>query len=274
MTDYQISKQVACHVCCVSRSAYYYQPIKKAEDATIQYLLKQMAQVHPRWGFRKMLHKLKQQGYGWNHKRIHRIYTELGLNIRIKPKKRIPSREAVFLFQPIQPNVCWSLDFMSDVLRDGTKFRTLNVLDDYNREALLIAAGYSLPASRVTNYLDEVALARGYPDMCRVDNGPEFLSNHFKEWAKRHGILIHYIQPGKPSQNAFIERFNRTYREEILDSYLFDSLREVKQITQQWVVQYNQERPHESLNNLSPVDFFNVRHSKLLNTHYELNSKL
>lgn len=265
VTDYQVSKQVACKITSVSRSVYYYKSIKKAEDEVIIELLKQFAQAHPRWGFRKMLAKLKHQGYSWNHKRVHRIYVELGLNIRVKPKKRIPSREAVFLFQPIKPNVCWSMDFMSDVLCCGAKFRTLNVIDDYNREALLIAAHHSLPAQRVTHYLDEIALTRGYPDIIRVDNGPEFLSKHFNEWAKKHQLLIHYIQPGNPAQNGFIERFNRTYREDILDSYLFDSLREVRQITQQWMLNYSQERPHESLNNLSPRDFFNARQIKLLN---------
>ena len=270
ITHYQVSKQVACKIARVSRSVYYYKSIKKAEDEVIIRLLKQLTQAHPRWGFRKMLAKLKHQGYGWNHKRVHRIYVELGLNIRIKPKKRIPSREAVFLFQPIKPNVCWSIDFMSDVLRYGDKFRTLNVIDDYNREALLIAANHSLPAQRVTDYLDEVALTRGYPDMIRVDNGPEFLSKHFKEWATKHQLLIHYIQPGKPAQNGFIERFNRTYREDILDSYLFDSLTEVRQITQQWMINYNQERPHESLNNLSPIAFSYARQIKLLNYCDEL----
>ena len=133
-----------------------------------------------------------------------------------------------------------------------------------------MVANHSLPAQRVTHYLDEIALTRGYPDMIRVDNGPEFLSKHFNKWAKKHQILIHHIQPGKPAQNGFIERFNRTYREDILDSYLFDSLTEVKQITQQWMINYNQERPHESLNNLSPLDFSHARKVELLNCCDEL----
>ena len=174
-----MSKQVACKITGVSRSVYYYKSIKKVKDEAIIRLLKQLAQAHPRWGFRKMLAKLKHQGYEWNHKRVDRIYVELGLNIRIKPKKRIPSREAVFLFQPIESNVYWSMDFMSDVLRCGTKFRTLNVSDDYNREALLMVANHSLPAQRVTYYLDEIALTRGYPDMIRVDNVLTLKSDSF-----------------------------------------------------------------------------------------------
>lgn len=255
---------MACKICSISHSAYYYSSIKKAEDEDIRSALKQLAQVHPGWGFKKMMSKLKQQGHGWNHKRVHRVYVELGLNIRVKPKKRLPSREAVFLFQPIKSNVCWSMDFMSDALRWGRKFRTLNVIGDYNREALLIGVSHSLPAQRVTQYLDQMALKRGYPEMIRVDNGPEFLSNHFNKWAEAHHILIHYIQPGKPAQNGFIERFNRTYREEVLDSYLFDSLQEVKQVTQLWMAKYNQERPHESLGDQSPLDFANARKSRAL----------
>lgn len=264
VANYQVSINLACKICSISQSAYYYLSIKKAEDEDIASALKQLAQAHPRWGFKKMMSKLKQERHDWNHKRVHRIYVELGLNIRVRPKKRIPSREAVFLFQPIKPNICWSMDFMSDALRWGNKFRTLNVIDDYNREALLIAASHSLPAQRVTQCLDQVALKRGYPEMIRVDNGPEFLSNHFKKWAESHQILIYYIQPGKPAQNAFIERFNRTCREEVLDSYLFDSLQEVKQITQRWMVNYNQERPHESLGDQSPIDFANARKSSAL----------
>lgn len=261
---------MACKICSMSQSAYYYKPIKRLEDEDIICLLKQIAHEHPRWGFNKMMSTIKQQGYSWNHKRVHRIYVELGLNMRIKPKKRIPSREAVFLFQPIKPNVCWSMDFMSDALRFGNKFRTLNVIDDYNREALMITASQSLPAQRVTDYLDVIALTRGYPEMIRVDNGPEFLSCHFKKWAQAHHILIHYIQPGKPAQNAYIERFNRTYREEILDMYLFDNLQEVKVITRQWIAKYNQERPHESLGDQSPIHFAEARNIKSLinNSHF------
>ena len=148
---------------------------------------------------------------------------------------------------------------MTDVLQSGQKFRTLNVIDDYNREVLLIAPSYSLPSRRVTQLLDQVADERGYPDMIRCDNGPEYASSEFKAWAEERGILIHFIQPGKPAQNGFIERFNRTYREDILDMYLFESLGEVNQLTKRWMQSYNEERPHESLGNVAPVDFARAR---------------
>lgn len=218
-------------------------------------MLKELAEAHLRWGFDKMMTKIKELNCGWNHKRVYRIYCELKLNLRKKPKKRIPKGKAVSLVQPIRPNICWSIDFMSDALTSGLKFRTFNVIDDYNREALDIEIGFSIPAEKVTLRLDIIAMARGYPEMIRVDNGPEFTSSWFKEWAQNRGILLHFIQPGKPAQNGFIERFNRTFRDDILDMYLFDNLDEVRRVTTSWINFYNNDRPHESINNQAPKDF-------------------
>ena len=207
--------------------------------------------------------KAKADKKPWNHKRMYRVYCELKLNLRIKPRKRIPKGEAKMLIQPIAFNICWSMDFMTDVLSCGRKFRTFNVIDDYNREGICVAASFALPAKKVTLLLDEVAVKRGYPEMIRVDNGPEFRSEIFKTWASKHHILIQYIQPGKPAQNGLIERFNRTYREDILDMNLFDNLREVRLITQEWLNTYNGERPHESLAGLPPVQFAKQRENLL-----------
>jgi putative transposase len=239
----------------ISKTAYYYKPKHSAQDKEIAAYLCALAEKHKRWGFDKMMLKIKNEKLGWNHKRAHRIYCENKLNIRVKPRKRIPSGEAKTLVQPLEPNVCWSMDFMSDALSGGRRIRTLNVIDDYNREGLLIRASYSISSRRVIEFLEQLALTRGYPDVIRVDNGPEFRSSVFKEWASRQGILIHYIQPGKPAQNAFIERFNRTYRTEILDMNIFNSLREVAEITEAWLKLYNEERPHESLAGFAPSQF-------------------
>lgn len=257
-TDYKIGIRMASRICGISPSAYYYQPIKKADDEAIKELLRQLAAEYPRWGFDKMMGKIKRQ-YPWNHKRVYRIYCELGLNIRIKPRKRIPCGEMKALSQPLQRNYCWSMDFMTDALSDGRAFRTLNILDDFNREALLIEPRHSFPATQVIRQIDQLAVERGYPEMIRVDNGPEFSSAVFKTWAKNLGILIHYIQPGKSAQNGFIERFNRTYREDILDMNVFRGIWEVKEITRRWMQIYNSERPHESLGNLTPVAFARAR---------------
>jgi len=247
----------------VSKTAYYYKPKKRNADEEIKAHLQQLADAHKRWGFDKMMMKLKMDGKHWNHKRVYRIYCELGLNLRIKPRKRIPKGDAKALVQPLELNQCWSVDFMSDALSCGHRFRTFNVIDDYNRECLLVAPSLSLPAVRVTQLLDEVAAERGYPDVIRTDHGPEFESHEFKSWAKKRGVLIHFIQPGKPAQNGFVERFNRTYREDVLDMNLFSTLREVKVITQEWLTSYNTQRPHESLAGLPPVQFAEMRKKQL-----------
>ena len=250
---------MACDLMSISKTAYYYKPKKRAGDAKIVEYLQKLAQSHRRWGFEKMRDKAKIDGEPWNHKRIYRIYCELGLNIRVKPRKRIPKGEAKMLIQPIRANVCWSMDFMSDALMDGSKFRTFNVIDDYNREALMVYPSFSLPAIRVTRLLEQIALTKGYPDIIRVDNGTEFRSSTFRDWTEKHKILIHYTQPGKPAQNGFIERFNRTYREDILDMNLFSSIGEVAVVTKRWLTMYNKERPHQALGGKTPLGFAQQR---------------
>lgn len=262
---HKLSVNKSCQLLQISKTAYYYEPKKQAADLKIETYLRSLAEKHKRWGFDKMMLKIKADKHRWNHKRVHRIYCELGLNIRIKPRKRIPKGEAKSLLQTIRPNLCWSMDFMSDALLNGRKFRMFNVIDDYNREALMVEPSYSLPANKVTQLLDLIASERGYPEMIRVDNGTEFTSGVFKDWAKSHDILVHYIQPGKPAQNGFIERFNRTFREEVLDMNWFIQLKEVKEISRKWRFIYNQERPHESLAGLAPVVFAKQRKDKLDN---------
>lgn len=140
----------------------------------------------------------------------------------------------------------------------GRRFRTFNVVDDFNREALVIETDLSLPAPRVIRVLERVSLFRGYPRKLRVDNGPEFISLALADWAEENNVMLDLIQPGKPTQNSYIERFNRTYRDELLDLYLFRTLREVRQMTEEWMVRYNNERPHDSLNDMTPAEFLQV----------------
>ena len=251
---HQISERRACRLVNLSRNGYRYVK-KKANNNEIKAKLTQLAKDHHRWGFRKMAAYLRKQGNVWNHKKVYRIYCEIELNIRVKPKKRLPARDPKPLIQPETVNACWSLDFMSDSLENGCPFRTFNVLDDFNREGLWIEIDTSLPATRVTKVLDIVASERGYPSQVRVDNGPEFVSHQMAGWASRHAVRIHYIQPSKPAQNGFVERFNRTYREDVLDAYLFHSLDEVRRITFEWLEEYNSIRPHASLGNLTPYEF-------------------
>jgi len=238
----------------LSRSAYRYQA-KKTDDHEIEQELQDLAEHQPRWGYGKMIDYLRHQGYIWNHKRIYRVYCEMGLNLHRKPKKRLPARTAQALVMPEQPNQTWSLDFMSDSLSNGRTFRTLNVIDDFNREALWIEVDTSLPAEHVVQVLERLLLERVAPQQIRMDNGPELISKRLENWAKEKHIELIHIQPGKPAQNAYIERFNRTFREDVLDAYLFDDLQEVRTITEHWLEDYNSIRPHEALQGLSPRQY-------------------
>ena len=228
--EYGISQRRACRIVGLSSSLCYYQP-RRVADSEIAGKLREKADDQPRWGFRKLYHALRNAGYGWNHKRMHRVYRMLKLHLRVKRGKRLPRRNPLPLAQTGQYNECWSVDFMSDSLLTGRRFRTLNVIDDFNREGLGIEVDTSLPAVRVTKVLDRIAEQRGYPERIRVDNGPEFTSAAFHHWAQEHQVHLDFIQPGRPAQNAYIERFNRTFREEVLDYYLFSSLAEVRGIT-------------------------------------------
>lgn len=259
MTSYVIQKhgmseRQACKIMGMSRSVYRYQG-KKEDDQEIEKELLELAARKPRWGLRKMVDYLKNHQHSWNHKRIRRIYCGLSLNLRVKPKKRLPKRTPQPLIQPEYANKSWSLDFMSDSLASGRAFRTLNILDDFNREALWIEADTSLPAERVIRVLEMLISWRGCPRQIRTDNGPEFISHRLATWAKERNIRITHIQPGKPAQNAYIERFNRTFREDVLDAYLFSSLREVREIAERWLEEYNAIRPHEALKGMSPYQY-------------------
>ena len=219
----------------------------------IKEFLLEKSRNNPTYGFKTLFGMFRNEGYPFNHKRVRRMYCDLKLNLKCKPKKRLAPRTAKVLVVPNKPNEVWSLDYMSDALSYGRRFRTANVVDDYRRECLGIKIQFSLPSSSITQWLDKIAKERGYPEKIRVDNGPENIAKHFKKWALKNNIEILYIQPGKPAQNAYIERFNRTYREAILDQYQFDDLQEVRKLTAEWISHYNHERPHQALGMQPPI---------------------
>jgi putative transposase len=220
-----VSIALACRAFGVSETCYRYSPKLKDENDVIADLLTGLTDARKTWGFGLcFLHLHNVKGHPWNHKRVYRIYCELELNLRIKPRKRLKRDKPDALAVPEAPNMTWSMDFMADRLGDGRAFRLLNVLDDFNREGLGIEVDFSLPAERVIRSLDRIIEWRGKPSTIRVDNGPEYISEKLMKWATKHGVTIQHIQPGQPQQNAYIERYNRTVRHEWLDQYIIESI--------------------------------------------------
>ena len=269
--EHSLNIRQAC--CCASleRSSFYYQP-KRQEDTKLIDCLNELSEKHPSYGFNKMFHSLRNQGHAWNHKKVYRVYKKLGLNLLRKRRRRLASRERQNLEVPSEYNEVWSMDFMSDALFNSRRFRTLNIIDDHNREAIWIEIGLSIGAIHMTDLLEWIIKERGKPKAIRTDNGPEFTSGVFTNWCHKHRIEIRYIQPGKPVQNAFIERFNRSYRTEVLDARIFNNLVEVREITSEWLEHYNNDRPHESLENLSPNQYLlKKENSPKLNSNTEFS---
>ena len=203
-----------------------------------------MTTTHRRWGFKLcFLYLPNVKGFSWNHKRVYRIYRALELNLRIKPKRRIRRDKPDVLSVPAAVNQVWSMDFISDSLNDGRSVRTFNLIEDYNRECLAINVDLSMPAPRVIRALEQVIEWRGKPSALSCDNGPEYISGTLMSWANQHRITLLYIQPGKPTQNAYVERFNRTARHEWLDRHRFDSVEQAQQLATQWEWQYTTSGP-------------------------------
>lgn len=245
----------ACKLLSLPRSQFYYRTTK--DDAEVIQALQDLAFAHPSYGFRKLFAYIRRSGKRWNHKKVYRVYRLLKLNKRRKGKRRLPARVKQPLIQQTMVNSSWSMDFMSDSMVGNRKFRTLNIMDDCSREALAIEVDTCLSAKRVIRTLERVIEQRGKPTTIRTDNGPEFTSKDLELWAIEKVITIQFIQPGKPMQNGYIERFNRLYREAVLDAYLFFDLYQVKQLTEEWMIEYNERRPHEALNNLTPMEWSN-----------------
>ena len=243
----------ACSTMNVSRSMWYYRSLK--DDALVEDKLRQLAEALPTRGFGVYFGRIRAEGLMWNHKRVKRVYCKLGLNIRRKTKRRLPTRDKQPLGVPEQTNATWSMDFMHDSLESGRTFRTLNGIDDCNRECLAVEVDTSLPGERVVRTLENIIAWRGKPIQLRSDNGPEFISDAVKKFCSANGIEHRFIQPGRPQQNGFIERFNRTYREDVLDAYIFESLEQVRTVTAQWHNDYNENHPHQSLNGKSPIQY-------------------
>lgn len=238
----------------LSKSVFYYSGLEK-DDTAIEQALKEKALAHSEEGFWKAYERLRAEGHTWNHKRVFRVYQKLGLSLRRKVKKRLPARVKEPLEVPKQLNQSWSIDFVTDVLDNKKRFRAFTVIDDYNREALHVEIDFSLPANRIVWVLNHLINRRSKPLKIRMDNGPEFIAKLTQHWSEMHQIEFKYIQPGKPTQNAFIERFNGSYRRGVLDKYIFENINQVREQTMIWLDDYNNIRPHKALGNMAPVPY-------------------
>jgi len=257
-----LSVRQACKMFNLSSSVYRYQAKRSDEDAYYCQILTKLAEQQPSWGFWKMYSRLRIDGHTINHKRLYRIYGMAKLSMGRKTRKRIPTRIKQPLVQPLCPNLTWSMDFMRDSLFQGKPFRAFNVIDDFNREALNITIAKSITSERVIMELEQLIVWRGKPQCLRVDNGPEFIAHALEEWSKEEQIELRHIEKGSPSQNGYVERFNRTFREDILDPNIFITAGQAQVKANDWMWTYNNFRPHESLNNLPPTTFM-LKYGKL-----------
>ena len=232
---------------------WYYQ--SKKDDSEVIDKLCELAEAYPTRGFDEYYYKIRREGLIWNRKRVLRIYRAMKLKLRRRHKKRLVKRIKLPLEVPTSLNECWSMDFMSDGLTDGRKVRVFNVIDDCNREALAIDVGLTYPARAVIETLEQLKEEIGTPKYIRCDNGPEFISKIFMNWCEKNFIEIKYTQPGKPMQNGYIERFNRFFREDILDAFYFNDIYQLQKLSTNWMNDYNYNHPHKSLGNISPIEF-------------------
>jgi putative transposase len=268
---HNLSERRACRLVHISRSVNSYRPrsnqharnfMLSAQDkpSRLRHRLKELAGRHKRYGYRMLAAKLRQEGFRVNHKVIERIYREERLALRRRPRKRFAknmAREGAWC--PVLADQRWSLDFTEDGLANGVKFRTCNLKDDCTRESPAIDVALSIPGTRVVEMLERVARERGYPDILVVDNGPELRGRALDSWAADHGVELYFIDPGKPTQNAYIESFNGRLREECLNLNWFTSLEEARAIIEDWRVDYNERRPHSSLRYRTPAEFAAAR---------------
>jgi len=250
-----ISERRACKLIELDRMTYRYMG-KERDDLKVRERIKILANEHRRYGTPRLCVLLKREGFQDNHKRIERIYREEGLQVvRRKRKRTCRSKRVRTIEVPNGPNERWSMDFIHDCMAGGRRFRCLTIVDDFTREAVHIEVGVSLSGQRVTRVLDYLAWARGLPEEIVLDNGPEFASLVMDEWAHRNNVSLDFIQPGKPTQNAFIESFNGKFRDECLNEHWFVNLSDAKEKIENWRCQYNTFRPHRSLGNLTPEEF-------------------
>ena len=252
--EHEVSQRRACAVLGVDRSSVRYRSVRP-DDADLRRAMKAVAAERRRFGYRRVHVMLERQGWQVNQKKLRRLYCEEKLQVRKRGgrKRALGTRRPMLV--PERPDERWSLDFVSDAFTDGRRFRVLAIVDDFSRECLALVADTSLSGLRVTRELTAIMARRGRPKTIVSDNGTELTSTAVLRWCQETRIDWHYIAPGKPTQNAFVESFNGSFRDELLNETLFTSLAEARATITAWMEDYNRNRPHSSLGNLTPREF-------------------
>ena len=252
----QLSERRACRAVGVSRASIRYKS-QRQEPTELVNEIRAVAKERPRFGYRGIYRVLRRRGRQVNHKRVYRLYRNEGLHIRIRRRRRYAASPREGVAKPTRPGQRWSMDFVSDHLANGRRLRVLTVIDEFSRRSPGILVEFSITAERLTRFLDEVATTTGYglPECISIDHGPEFISNALDQWASERGVRLHFIRPGKPVDNAFVESFNGRLRDECLNGHWFTSLQDAKKLVAEWWIDYNEERPHSALGGLTPMEY-------------------
>lgn len=250
---YEIPKKRACRLLELEVSTFYYQS-RRPDDGALRLRLKELAAIRVRFGYKRLHTLLKREGWEVNQKKVYRLYTEEGLTVRTKKRKKIASRARNPLKRASRTNEQWSMDFVHDRFETGKTLRVLGVVDNFSRECLMLEAGKSMNGERVAACLERVAGRRGYPRSIRVDNGSEFYSKAMDRWAYLRGVQLEFIRPGRPVENAYAESFNSRLRDECLNVHLFFDVEDAQRKLDEWRDDYNYVRPHGSLGNRTPVE--------------------
>jgi putative transposase len=253
-SETKISERRACILVGMNRLTFRYQP-QIRDDATLRERMRELAKRWKRFGYRRLGVMLEREAIVANHKKLYRIYTEEGLKVRSKRKKGRSEVRSTPMLVPTHPNERWSMDFMTDCMATGRRLRTLTIVDDFTRECPAIEVDTSLTGARVVRVLEKLAVTRGLPETIVTDNGPEFIGKALDTWANKAGVKLHFIDPGKPTQNCYIESFNGKFRDECLNLNWFSDLADAKKTIEEWRVEYNEIRPHSSLKNATPRAF-------------------
>ena len=272
--QFQLSERRACRLVGLSRDSFRNPPMASEQTQALRCRIVDIAHQRRRFGYRRVHDLLRQDFPGVNHKRVYRLYREANLAVRKRKKSKRPLNERVPLQLAKAVNEVWSMDFVSDSLSNGRRLKYLTVADDFSHECVDIAVDFGISGEYVTRLLDRAAVFRGYPDMVRTDNGPEFTSRVFMAWAQTHGIRHILIQPGRPMQNGYIESFNGKFRDEHLNESWFETLQQARNAASIWKQDYNQVRPHSSVGRIAPAEFAHLHRQRAANEGESINSNL